>query len=112
MHLLTAECADLYRRRLAPGGLLLLHVSNLVLNLEPVAAGMARHLGWKQVLLVSGQDLQTGESDASWVLMTANVDFLRQSGIENGAVHWVGGKRPAPIIWTDDFASLWHVLKL
>jgi hypothetical protein len=111
MHLLTAECADLYRCRLAPGGLLLLHVSNLVLNLEPVAAGMARHLGWKQVLLVSGQDLQTGESDASWVLMTANSDFLRRSGIENGAVRWVGGKRPTPITWTDDFASLWHVLK-
>ncbi len=33
MHLLTAECADIYRRRLAPGGVLALHISNRVLNL-------------------------------------------------------------------------------
>ena len=45
MHLLTAECADIYRRRLAPGGVLALHISNRVLNLDPVARGMAQLSG-------------------------------------------------------------------
>jgi hypothetical protein len=108
MHLLTAECGDLYRRRLAPGGLLL-HISNRVLNLDPVARGLARHLGWTSVLFVSADDARTGESAAQWVLVTANDDFLKRSGLGMAGVRWYG-KQAAPITWTDDFASLWHVL--
>jgi hypothetical protein len=110
VHLLTAECGDIYRRRLAAGGLLLLHISNGVLNLEPVARGLARHLGWKAVLFVSGPNEPTGESRAYWALITANSDFLKQTGLEQEAARWSGGDAPA-ITWTDDFASLWHVLK-
>jgi hypothetical protein len=109
IHLLTAECADIYARRLAPGGLLLLHISNLTLNLEPVAQGLAQHLGWKSVFLVSPVDRGTGESSASWFLITSNSEFLKQSGLGRAGVQWTG-KAPVPISWTDDFASLWHVL--
>jgi hypothetical protein len=109
IHLLTAECADIYARHLAPGGLLLLHISNLVLNLEPVAEGLAQHLGWKSVFLVSPPDPDTGESGASWMLVTSNAEFLEKSGLGRAGVQWTG-KTPAPIAWTDDFASLWHVL--
>jgi hypothetical protein len=109
IHLLTAECADLYARRLAPGGILLLHISNLVLDLKPVAEGLAQHLGWKSVFLISRADADTGESAADWVLITANTGFLTQSGIGRAGVQW-SGNAPVPITWTDDFASLWHVL--
>jgi len=64
LHLLTAECGDIYRRHLAEGGLLLLHISNRSLNLEPVARGLARHLGWTAALLVSRNDAETGENAA------------------------------------------------
>ncbi len=106
-HLLTAECADVYRRRLAPGGLLLLHISNRVLNLEPVARGMAQHLGWKPVLLIAGDDQQTGESGSSWVLLTPNTEFLERTGLGSVLSPWT---RRTPILWTDDFVSLWHVV--
>jgi len=105
MHLLTAECGDIYRRRLAPGGLLLLHISNRTLDLEPVARGLAEHLGWKAVQFVSGEDEHTGESSATWVLMTADSNFLDR--VSDKTTAW---SRP-PLIWTDDFASLWHVLR-
>jgi hypothetical protein len=110
IHLLTAECADLYRRRLAPGGLLLLHISNRSLNLEPVARGLARHLGWKAALFVSGQHDETGENASKWVLITANAGVLEQPGVADRVSPWSDGDRP-PITWTDDFASLWQVLK-
>ncbi len=106
-HLLTAECADLYARRLAPGGLLLLHISNRVLNLQPVARGLAEHLGWKALLFVSGDDRQNGESSSSWVLLTSDAAFLDRSGLSAQAAPWT---RRAPMLWTDDFVSLWHVL--
>ena len=109
LHLLTTECADVYRERLAPGGLLLLHISNRLLNLEPVARGMALHLGWKAVTFQSGEEIETGESSATWVLLTSNAAFLLQPGMAQ-EVSWTG-KEGRPITWTDDFASLWHVLK-
>jgi hypothetical protein len=109
LHLLTAECGDIYRQRLAPGGLLLLHISNRLLNLEPVARGLANHLGWKAVTFENGDEIDTGESTATWVLATNNSEFLLQPGMAQ-EVSWTGKGR-APITWTDDFASLWHVLR-
>ena len=38
VHLLTAECFALYRRHLAPRGMLAFHVSNLYLDLAPSCA--------------------------------------------------------------------------
>src|SRR5262249_10294314 len=111
IHLMTAECARLYANRLAPGGLLLLHISNIVLNLEPVAEGLAQQLGWKSVFLVSAADSRTGESTAKWMLITNNTEFLERSGLGRAGVKWAG-PAPVPILWTDDFASLWHVLDI
>ena len=108
LHLLTAECGDIYRQRLKPGGLLLLHISNRALNLEPVARGLAEHLGWRPILLVSGDDHSTGESSSHWVLITGNVEFLEHSGLGRANSPWTNR---SPLLWTDDFASLWHVLK-
>ncbi|HEV2688386.1 MAG TPA: hypothetical protein VGV35_07520, partial [Bryobacteraceae bacterium] len=91
---------------------LLLHISNLVLNLEPVARGLAAHLGWTPVVLVSAEDQAIGESSATWVLLTGNPDSMKRSGVQQSGVRWVlvrGG--PTVITWTDDFASLWPVLK-
>ena len=104
-HLLTTECGDLYRRRLAPGGMLLLHISNRVLNLEPVTRGLAQHLGWKSIVLLNEANDHTGESRATWVLATGNEAFLTRANLGDMAV------AAAPITWTDDFASLWHVLE-
>jgi len=108
LHLLTAECGEIYRLRLKPGGLLMLHISNRALNLEPVARGLAQHLGWQPILFVSGDDYSTGESSSHWVLITGNAEFLERSGLGHQTSPW---SNRAPLLWTDDFASLWHVLK-
>ncbi len=102
MHLLTSECADIYRRRLTSGGVLALHISNRVLDLDPVARGMARHLGWPAVEIVSKDDPGTGESSSTWVLITERPGLIGLSSARSSR---------APITWTDDFASLWQVLK-
>jgi spermidine synthase len=108
MHLLTAECANIYRRRLKPDGVLALHISNRALDLEPVARGMARYLGWTAVEINSADDPATGESSSRWVLVTSNQDLLEHAGL---AHQLTGSSSSPPIVWTDDFASLWRVLK-
>jgi hypothetical protein len=110
MHLLTAEAADIYRQRLIPGGLLLFHISNRSLNLEPVTRGLAQHLNWNASQILAEDNPTTGEDGSRWVVLTQNLELLQK--ITEAAPHigWTDPKRP-PIFWTDDFASLWHVLK-
>lgn len=110
LHLLTAECADLYRERLSPHGALLLHISNRTLELNPVARGLAQHLGWKSTLFLAGMDQKTGESTSHWVLITPDTAFFEKPAVADEAFGWPLND-PAPIVWTDDFASLWHVLR-
>ncbi len=108
LHLLTAECAELYRQRLTPGGALLLHISNRTLALDPVARGMAQHLGWNSTLFLAGMEQKSGESASNWVLLTPNSALFEK--VKPEAFGWPMNE-PAPILWTDDFASLWHVLR-
>jgi hypothetical protein len=110
MHLLTAEAADIYQHHLAPGGLLLFHISNRSLNLEPVTRGLAQHLNWNAAQILADDNPATGEDGSNWVILTENLGLLQK--IAQGAPH-VGWTEPnrKPILWTDDFASLWHVMK-
>jgi len=100
VHLLTTEAADIYRRHLREGGVLLVHVSNRMLKLEPVVAAMARRLGWSAQYHHSAGDAARGTYDANWMIVAAQPLPLV-------------GARPAGhqvIQWTDDFASIWRVL--
>jgi len=111
VHLLTAECAEIYRKRLAPGGVLLLHITNRVLNLDPVVRGMARDLGWQAGVLESRTDESTGETGSRWVLLTPDADFMKLAGFDGSDRAWIP-VGAAPLIWTDDYSSLWHVVQL
>ena len=113
MHLLTAECAEIYRQRLAPGGILALHISNRSLDLEPVTRGLARYLGWQVRMVLVAKDLldeDKGESNSRWVLVTEKRETFAQSKIRDTILGWSTSKDPV-ITWTDDFASLWPILK-
>jgi len=113
MHLLTAECAEIYRQRLAPGGILALHISNRALDLEPITRGLARHLGWQARMVLVAKDLldeDKGESNSRWVLVTEKRETFAQSKIRDTILGWSSSKDPV-ITWTDDFASLWPILK-
>src|SRR3954470_15480219 len=51
IHLLTREALQVYRRALKPEGLLLVHISNRYLDLEPVLAAAAKSDGWHAAAL-------------------------------------------------------------
>lgn len=110
IHLLTAECADIYRQRLAPGGILALHISNRSLDLEPVARGMAQHLGWQVRMVIALTDPATGENNSRWVLLTEKLETFQNSKIRDTILGW-GAPGQETITWTDDFASLWPIVR-
>jgi hypothetical protein len=107
VHLLTQEAFKMYGERLAPGGLLAVHVSNRVFDLEPVVAAAADELGWPVAVGVGRASEVDGATDAVWMVLSADqtkIDSLYRDP------DWTapGAKRVA---WTDDFSSVLGVLR-
>jgi SAM-dependent methyltransferase len=109
VHLITTEALALYRRHLAPGGVVAFHVSNRHLNLAPVVKQLADHENMKAVLISAGDDEAHGVSSSDWVLVTANetlaADFELSKDVEKIKV------APGLRRWTDDYNSLLPILR-
>src|ERR1700722_13930681 len=109
VHLLTREALALYRRHLQPGGVIVFHVSNQYINLEPVVAAIAQDGGMKAESVHSRGDEQNGYYYADWILVTANETLLSQPEIVNNGF-------PTPLqadvrLWTDNYSSVFPLLK-
>ena len=110
IHLLTAESVETYWRHLRPDGLLLFHISNHTLNLEPVVWGLAEFSGNSTLFLLDSGDEERGINPATWMIMTDNQEFLADEVIREAATEPTD-PRASALLWTDDFAGLWQVLK-
>lgn len=105
MHLLTREAFSGYMRVLGPDGLLLIHLSNRTLDLEPLVFSVARSLGLPAVFKSGGNaDNEADESD--WMVVTRNRDIAEMLGKR---LRWRGvrpGAEPLPEPWTDRYGNL------
>lgn len=109
VHLLTAESIRLYQRHLRPGGILAFHISNNYLDLAPVVEAEAEHAGIPAMMVTSPDDEYTGAYAADWVLLTTDAKFFTQPKVSEAAAPIEG--RSGLRFWTDDYSSLWPVLK-
>lgn len=107
-HLFTVEAFELYFERLAPHGLLALHVSNRYLELGRVALGIAAARGWPAELLVSRS--QGFATAATWVVVARDEADLPVVTVGD-VFRDVRRKVDEPVVWTDDFQSILHALK-
>jgi len=114
LHLMTAEAFALYGRALADDGVLMVHISNRFLNLEPVLAAIAGDGGWQtRVLqLPPPRDDRPGwvTAGSTWVALSrspARLDALVAGGGDWRALE----SRPGMSLWRDDFASVLPVLR-
>jgi SAM-dependent methyltransferase len=110
VHLLTREAFQLYFRQLRPDGVLAVHVSNQYLNLEPVVAAAASRLGKEAVIINHEIGASQGVYPSRWILVGSWQGFLGRSEIER-AGEILPANLPAADLWTDDYSSLWRVLK-
>ena len=109
MHLLTREAFVDYRRLLSPTGLLMVHISNRFIDLDPVVAGAARDGGWKAAVRRYRPDAAAAarnEGPSEWVAMSPSPgtfeSFIRGSGVQWTALTPRAGSKS----WTDDHASV------
>ncbi len=110
MHLLTKECVELYRSRLEPDGLLCLHISNSFLDVSGVVYGIAQAVGSRCEFIESDGDPALSTDMATWAIVTANDDFLRTPEVRRALTPRYPSQHP-PVVWTDDYSSLWQVLR-
>jgi len=109
-HLITAQALEVYRRHLAPGGIVAFHVSNRFLALAPVVRQLAEHAGMDAVRVSSPEDLTRQVFYSDWVLVTANAEFLANPEV-------VRAREPISIpaglrLWTDDYSSLFPIIQV
>jgi spermidine synthase len=105
IHLLTAETADLYWELLDRDGLLVFHISNRFLELEPVVLALALHTGAQVMRFRTEKSRSRGFDRSTWlVLARRDSEFLRHPEVESvGSLLEMSGR---VVPWTDDFASL------
>jgi predicted membrane-bound spermidine synthase len=108
-HLLTREAAEIYARHLTPNGVVAIHISNLVLDLEPAVFKLAESQGMSSILVATSGDDSTARSPAIWALMSKSVEALHDPTLDKIArpLHAPAGQR----LWTDDYSNLFQLLK-
>lgn len=108
LHLLTTQALALYRRHLAPGGIIAFHISNRHVDLQPPIASLAQPAGMQAATITTLANDQRDEFTATWMLLSDNPAFLIQPELAHVAhqPESIPGLRP----WNDDFSSLLPVL--
>ena len=113
VHLLTREAFALYRRKLDDTGVLLVHISNRRLNLEPVVGDLAQD--GDLVALVRDHDVANERQDkvydygSDWVVLARRKEDLGMLASDTLWRALAVSRRQTP--WTDDYSNLLSVIR-
>jgi spermidine synthase len=104
-HLLTQEAVELYLDRLAPDGLLVMHLSNRHLKLAPIAAAAARRAGADALVQnYAGPPGGSLRAASSEVLVASRSLETLAALSEDRRWRRAGAEEVRP--WTDDYVNL------
>lgn len=109
LHLLTAEAFETYFKRLRPGGVLAVHITNRFVDLQPLVRGLAERAGKRAVWVENYEDKKTGAAGSEWALVTADENFLKEPLVAKNAGAWAAGREP--LVFTDQYSNLFRLLK-
>lgn len=109
LHLLTTQALALYRRHLAPGGIIAIHISNGHVDLEPAIALLAQSAGMQAMRFSNLANDDRGEFSSYWMLLSDNAAFFAQPEIAAAGKPSVF--KPGLRLWTDDYSSLLPLLR-
>jgi hypothetical protein len=111
VHLLTAEAFQLYQRHLKTNGVIAVHISNHYLDLEPVVVNLARQFQYKLAAIDYDETSdQWWLYSSTWLLLSHNRAIIDSPAIQEVAYSVKTNATNVPL-WTDDFASLFQILK-
>ena len=104
MHLLTQEAMQLYLKKLAPEGIIALHISNRMLDLEPIIAKVATALGVVPLALEASpneKEFDEGMRPSIWMVL------VRDRSHADKLIGWRPAEAgPDTPLWTDDYSNI------
>jgi SAM-dependent methyltransferase len=107
IHLLTREALQVYKRHLAPGGVIVYNVTNRFVRLAPLLKLVAEAEGM-QAIRISDDPQDDRYSGTEYVLVTANPQLAADKRFEDAeAIETIPGLAP----WTDSYNNLFKVVK-
>jgi SAM-dependent methyltransferase len=109
IHLLTREALRLYLQKLAPGGVLLFHLSNRYLDLEPVLAALARDAGLKAWLRFAGGSARDFADPAKWAVVARHREDVGSLGSDR---RWRELTSSSDRVWTDEYSNVLAAMKV
>jgi hypothetical protein len=107
IHLLTQEAMAIYLKKLAPGGIVVMHISNRHMELGSVVAGIAQANG-----LVTRLNSRANEyEDTDKYLFSSTVAACARTDADFGGLTrqekgWEYLPAPARRVWTDDYSNI------
>jgi hypothetical protein len=109
VHLVTIEAFEQYFRHLKNDGIIVVHISNKYLDLEPVLAAAARTLGKAARVFESGEDDEGNCFGTTYVLVANSAKVFDEAPFQgSGHEPRVDDKVPA---WTDGYSNMFRILK-
>ena len=88
----------------SPQGILAFHISNKVLDLEPVIAAAAADAGLSGCTVSVGDDLRLYRLASTWVLLSR--DPAQVQGLGRPV-----RRDPNVRLWTDDYSNIWTIIR-
>jgi SAM-dependent methyltransferase len=110
MHLLTREAYQVYLRHLKPDGVLVVHISNRYLDLEPVVAQAMTEIGWSGIKVDDDGDEEPYYSGSTFTVLNRDPKFFDHPYFKSVGTHPLVPK-PGFRGWTDDFSNLITILR-
>jgi len=112
VHTITREAVGMYLDRLAPEGLLVFHISNIYIDLEPVVGALSRSLECEALIRVddaiSPEEQRKGRSASTWVVLASRPQYLASFAVDPA---WRAIEAPRETrLWTDDYSNLLSVI--
>ena len=107
VHLATAEAMAIYKTKLAPQGVVIMHISNRHLELRSVVEGIGAANGLKTWIWSDDNE----ETDDDNYIFSSDVAILAENADDIGALahdkFWVlTPPNPAVRTWTDDYSNI------
>lgn len=106
LHLFTHEAFGVYLDALAPRGILLVHISNRFIDLEPALAAEVKARGLHAAVREDEPPEGTQWTPSTWVALVRDPAQLKALEQAAPAMSWRPLKPPAPRLWSDDHASI------
>jgi spermidine synthase len=112
MHLMTREAFAAYGRVLSPRGVLLVHISNRFLDLEPVVSAAARSGGWQAASLTFDRPANAGVAitGSAWIALSRDPSVI--ATLKARDRRWTTLRTyPGFTPWTDDYSTILPLVK-